>query len=149
MHWMLHAPVVFCERSGRWARAWRRAWSAANNTAQAARVVETRSPAECRDVLATASWPLAVVELTQAGCDEQLDLLFDATSVMHAATAAVTARDMAAYAELAGELGAVLVLDTPRRMRALCAVVCRHLERAPAVERTITEEIWATLPWGE
>jgi hypothetical protein len=147
------ATLVFCERTGRWAVAWRGAWTraTANRAEQPLRVVETRGARECRETLAGLPGAFVAIELTAAGADAALDLLAELTTNCRGAAAAVLAeRELADYEWLARELGAVHFVASPRQLPPLVDIVRRHAARAPAIARELEtrEEIWSRLPWS-
>lgn len=147
------ARLIFCERSGQWAAAWRIAWNRRLRGAEPAadvRVRETRSPAECLDEIKAIPSAFVLLELTAADCDRTLDLLFEIATRRRGAGAAVAAeRSMKHYEWLVRELGAVRFLVSPRELPALVGVVERFAERLPQRELDFEESVWAGLPWGD
>lgn len=147
----MHPPaVIFCERSGDWAAAWRRA-ALARLGPSALRwlpIVETRGVALCREAQQTAPAAFLALELTGPSLDRTLDFLAGLTSQRLPARAAVLlARDAAAYEDLARELGAVLVVSSPRNIESLLPVVQRHVAERLGEPLPILERIWDDLPW--
>ena len=147
------APLIFCERTGNWAAAWRLAWQRAGihfcEAPADLRCIETRSPVECLERLT--DWPAAfvILELTSAACDQTLDLLADiGVRFRPARLAVVCERPMIDYEWLARELGAVHVLASPRELPALCRMVARYAARLPEPSLDWEERIWASLPWA-
>jgi hypothetical protein len=147
------APLIFCERSGQWAAAWRIAWPRRLRGAEPGadiRVMETRSPAECLDTIESAPAAFVVLELTAADCDRALDLLFEiSTRYPSAATAVAAERSMKNYQGLVRELGAVHFLVSPRELPTLAGMVARFAARLPPRELEFEESVWANLPWGD
>jgi hypothetical protein len=138
------ARLVACERTGRWAVALRR------ELPPGVRVWEARSLAEGRAVLAEGPAGFAVVELAPAGVDPLVEWLVRLDREFPLARAAVVAdRSLAPCEWLVREAGAVHFTTSPRLVRPLAEVALRHLAEAPQPPRSLVEEIWAGLPWGE
>jgi len=150
---MQPVTFVFCERTGRWAVAWRRAWARTLRDAGGdapMRVVETRSVSECRETLAEMPSAFVAIELTPTGADKALELLAEVMTRFRDSAAAVLAEDdLAEYEWLAREIGAAHFISSPRQLPSLVGIVRRHAERTPAQELELPQEIWARLPWGD
>jgi hypothetical protein len=138
------ARLIVCERTGRWAAALRRAL-----VDLGVRVFETRSFDACREELITSPASFVVFEL---GSDAS-PLLANITRQLRefpASRIAVAAdRSQADYHALLCEAGAVFFLDSPRRIDVLAQLACRHLAQVPLPIQSLTERIWASLPWRE
>lgn len=148
---MRRADVIFCERTGAWAAAWRRAWHTPGlgPPRPTLQLVETRSADECREVLNGSPEAFVVVELTAERCDPALDLLLHVGERFSSAAAGVVAdREMAAYEWLARELGALAFVTSPRRLSGLRELALRHAARRSHSPATLSERIWADLPWA-
>ena len=143
-------PVLICERTGAWAAAWRRVWSRrATHGNLAPRLIEVRSTQECREVAADHPATFVVAELTAAGVEQTLDLLFDLGSRFPGVASAVVAeRAMSAYEELARELGALAFAVSPLDLEPVCDLAQRHLCRGAIEPSDIYEKIWSELPWS-
>src|SRR5258708_3489254 len=130
---MQPVTLVFCERTGRWAVAWRRMWARTLRGAidkSSMRLVETRSVSECRETLAEVPAAFVAIELTAAGADKALDLLADVMTRFRDSTAAVLADgELAEYEWLAREIGAVQFVASPRQLPSLVGIVRRHAQR--------------------
>ncbi len=50
---------------------------------------------------------------------------------------------------LVREAGAVHVVDSVRQVGLLARLACRHLAQVPPPQQTLTERIWAGLPWKQ
>jgi hypothetical protein len=139
------ARLSVCERTGRWAVALRRELAGAG-----VRVSETRSLADCWERLAEAPASFLVVELSAVTVDE---LLFRTARLQRdfpvARLAAVADRRLADYQWLMREAGAVHFTCSPRGLGPLARLACRHLAQVPAPQQTLSERIWATLPWKQ
>jgi hypothetical protein len=139
------AGLIVCERTGRWAVALRRELTAAN-----LQLSQTRALAACWELLAQAPASFLVVELTIPTVDELLPRIACLDRDFPLAHAAVVAdRRLAAYQWLAREAGAVHFCSSPRQLGPLADIARRHLAHAPAPRQTITERIWASLPWAK
>jgi hypothetical protein len=147
---MQPATIVFCERTGRWAVAWRTVWDRFGPATPDGplQIVETRGSDECRETLARTPGAFLAIELTAAGADATLDLLADVMTKFPLIAAAVLAEvEMAEYEWLAREAGAMHFVSSPRQLPSLFGPVRRHAARAPAMEMGLPEEIWLRLPW--
>lgn len=148
---MQAADVIFCERTGTWATAWRQSWQirSVHRPGPTLRLAETRSADECREVLTGSPETFVVVELMPERCDTALDLLLSVGECFALARAGVVAdRGMAAYEGLARELGALDFVTSPRRMAGLCELAARHAERRSPSPLSFAEQVWADLPWA-
>lgn len=145
-------PIVFCERTGNWAAVWRRVEARlahGDHRPRSPRLIETRSAAECREVLVKHGGSFVVAELTVPAVEPTLELLFHTlTKVREAATAVVAARPLLPYQWLARELGAQAFVVSPLEFEALRDVVQRHLAKSPATYVDVRERIWKNLPWS-
>lgn len=147
------APVVFCERTGYWAAAWRRAESRRtapkSSHTLSPRVIETRSAAECREIVAAHRGSFVVAEINEPSAEQALDLLFElGTAHADVACAVVASRQMRAYEWLARELGALALVVSPLELESLCALAERHIGRLVVEPVDVRERIWQNLPWG-
>ena len=139
------ARVIVCERSGRWAVVLRRELADAG-----VRVYETRTLADCWQWLHEAPASFAVVELTAAVAEGLLCRMAGFDRELPTARLAVVAeRSLAEWEWLLREAGAVHFTCSPRRLGPLARVICRHLAQVPATPQTLTERIWAGLPWND
>lgn len=144
------APLIFCERSGQWAAAWRIACRRRRGGASHAdvRLTETRSADECLENIIAAPAAFVLLELTAANCDRALDLLFEISTRRGVAAAVAAERSMKDYEWLVREMGAVHFLVSPRELPALVGMAERFARRMPAPEMELEESVWANLPWG-
>jgi hypothetical protein len=138
------ARWIVCEREGRWAVALRR-----ESADQGERVYETRTIAECWEMLAR--WPASfvVVELTRSNARALLERMESAGRDFPQARVAVVAeRALASCEWWMREAGAVHFVVSPREVAPLARIAVRHLKAAPRRKSSLTERIWAALPWG-
>jgi hypothetical protein len=148
----MQPAIVFFERTGSWAAAWRR-FDARKSAHEPAglppRLIETRSPEECRQIITIHPGSFVVAELEGSPAEAALDLLFD-IAVQHpaAATAAVASRQMRPYEPLARELGALAFAVSPFDLEGLRELAVRHLARSANEAIDVRQRIWENLPWG-
>ncbi|HET6881874.1 MAG TPA: hypothetical protein VFI31_17040 [Pirellulales bacterium] len=150
---MYGSPLVFCERTGYWAAAWRRVEARLSapedRRTPPPHLIETRSASECREVLATRRGSFVVAELSSASAEQTLDLLWHlATEVGETASAVVATREWLPYEWLARELGAQAFVVSPFGLEALREVVGRRLRRAALPTVDLQQRIWENLPWS-
>jgi hypothetical protein len=101
-------------------------------------------------MLAVAPTSFVVAELTEGNTDALLRrMAWLGRDYPLARIAIVAARGMAGYRWLMREAGAVHFVDSPRRLRPLAELACRHLRNAPARPRTLKRQILDRLPWGQ
>jgi hypothetical protein len=137
------ARVIVCERTGRWAVALRRELADAG-----VRVYETRTLADCWQLLAEAPASFAVIELTLAGAEALLCGWTQHGREFPSARMAVVAdRSLAGCHWAMREAGAVHFTCSPRGLSPLARLICRHLAQAPAPPQSLPQRIWAGLPW--
>ena len=138
------ARLIVCERSARWALALR--WELA---AEAVRVYETRNLADCWKMLAEAPASFVIVELSAAGIADLLRRMAPLERDFPLARVAVVAdRSLAGHQWLMREAGAVHFTCSPRLAGPLARLAFCHLAQSPAPRQSLSEQIWATLPWG-
>jgi DNA-binding NtrC family response regulator len=138
------ARLVVCERTGYWAVALRRELGDAG-----VRVWETRLLADCGAMLSDAPSSFSVLELNEGKIGELLDFITSWQSQFPLFRFAVVAhRNLDCYQWLMREAGAVDFISSPRKVDALAQAACRHLAQMPALPQSLTERIWANLPWG-
>jgi hypothetical protein len=141
---MSQPQLLICERTGRWAIAWRRALGAE------ARVQEVRSLKQVDEfLLTTPNVPVAV-----DGAAFSSEKLLQAIARWSAARATVLVMAPQAWAEEEStlrEAGATHVVFSPRSLRPAVCLVERHYQRLPsqpAEVGTLEERIQARLPWA-
>jgi hypothetical protein len=138
------ARLVVCERTGRWALALRRELAGAG-----LRVWETRTLKDCESVLGESPGSFVVLELGEKNIQEILDFTRNWQAEYPLFRFAVVAdRDMASYNWLMQEAGAVEFVCSVRKTGALARTACRHLAQVPSLPQSLSERIWANLPWG-
>jgi hypothetical protein len=137
------ARLIVCERTGSWAVALRREVAEAG-----IRVWETRTLPDCWSELARSPASFLVLELG----GNVADLLHRTARLPRefpaARLAVVADRSLASYEWLMREAGAVHFLCSPRQVAPLARLACRHLDQVPPPPQSLTERIWANLPWG-
>ena len=118
--------------------------------AGAVRIHETRSVAQCWEMLAAAPASFVAVELSEGNAGALLEkMAWLERDFPLARLAVVTQRDLAGYEWLMREAGAVHFTCSPRQSGPLADLAERHLSQAPECPRSLVEQIRARLPWGE
>jgi hypothetical protein len=136
------ARLIVCERTGWWA-VWLR-----QELSVPVRIDSTRTLDDAWCQLAVAPTSFLVVELHR-GVERLVRRLATLGREYPLARAAVVMpRSLADCELLLREAGAAHVCTSPRRVTLLADLVRRHLETAPLVRGSLTDEIWAALPWG-
>ncbi len=151
------ARLIVCEHAGRWAVALRRELAARPFGGARSvphrwelRVYETRSLADCWEMLAEAPASFVIVELSTGGAAALLGQMARLGRDFPLARVAVVAdRSLAGYQWLMREAGAVHFVCSPRQAGPLAHLAAGHLAQAPAPRRSLTQQIWAGLPWGK
>ncbi|MHC4403689.1 MAG: hypothetical protein ACYTG0_28870 [Planctomycetota bacterium] len=138
------ARLIVYERFGSWAVALRRELADRD-----VRVYETRSVAGCWELLAQCPTSFLVAEITRPNVDALVKrMAWLARGFPLARVAVVAERTLAGCEWLAREAGAVHFTVSLRQVRPLADLATRHLHAAPRPRRSLTDEIWAGLPWG-
>jgi hypothetical protein len=152
----LPSPVV-CERSGRWAAALRVALARRNVVPS---IVETRSPAELQLRIVDqrrrgSPLGMVVVELTAADVERVCSLLAWHVRFGDDVPTAVVTDDARGYEPIVRAAGANLFAASTRELQrivdAYVAFAADASQRASSVnddERSPTERIWSSLPFG-
>jgi len=137
------ARLIVCERSGRWAIALRRQLAEAG-----VQVHQSRGLADCWELLREAPGSFLVVEVAPAETEGLLRRLARLHREFPLARLAVVADRAGAGCQwLLREAGAVHFTCSPRQLGPLAGVVCRHLAQVPAPPQTLSDRLWASLPW--
>ena len=137
--------LVVCERTGRWAVALRRELAGVG-----LRVWESRSMADSGTLLGESPASFVVLELSVSKIEETLDFIRNWQAEFPLFRFAMVAdRDLATYKWFMHEAGAVDFICSVRRIGALAQTACRHLAQVPPLPQSLTERIWANLPWGK
>ncbi len=139
------ARLIVYERIGRWAAALRRELAAAG-----LRVWESRNLTDCSQLLAESPASFVIFELSPTNCEETLRNIQNWQAEFPLFRFAVVAdRSLGAYEWFIRETGAAHFLCSVRKIGALAETACRHLARVPPLPQSLTERIWANLPWAE
>lgn len=137
--------LLVCEQTGRWAAGLRRELAESG-----VRVRELRSLDDCGPELADAPASFLVLELTRRHLAALLTALPLWRKCHPAMRAAVVApRELAPFEWLVREAGAVHFLCSPRQLGALARIVLRHGAQVPPPPQSLTQRLWAGLPWGK
>ncbi len=139
------ARLIVCERTGAWAVALRRELAEAG-----VRVWETRTLDYCWSELAESPASVVVLELAAGNVSETLHRLVRLRREFPGARLAVAAeRRLARFEPLLREAGAVGFASSPRQVGALARLACRRLAQVPPPSQSLTERVWANLPWRQ
>ncbi|MGQ9575257.1 MAG: hypothetical protein ACUVUC_08065 [Thermoguttaceae bacterium] len=139
------ARWIICERTGRWALALRR-----QPAALGLPIYQTRSLADCWEMLQQFPWSFVVIELDPRHLEALLARLARSERDYPMARMAIVAeRSLAGYEWLMREAGAVWFTSSPREAAPLAAMARRHLAQVPAPVLSTLQRIWASLPWGK
>ena len=140
---MPRSSLILCERTGRWAVAFRRALGG-----RCTAVKESRSLAACAAHLVEQPASVVAVEVTAANLERVLAAV-PAWQRRHPQCrfVALLAEELAAAEELLREAGAVDVLHRAREVPQAAKLVVRHLDAAPADDVPLEQAIVSRLPW--
>jgi hypothetical protein len=137
--------LVVCESSGTWAVRLRRVLRNHDGW----RVVETRSPHDCRQQLS--HYPGSIAAWEGSGSDvESLArcLLEQARLFPRSPSVVLCTRPAARYERLWREAGAIHVVRSPRHLSSIVGIVRRHSVRFPERPKSLEPPVWQQLPWG-
>jgi len=136
------AKLIVCEKTGRWATAWRQA-------IDGSQIFETRSLADCWEELTNYPASLIALETTSANLEQVATWIARLGRFFPSARAVVLAqRTLQPAAPPLREAGAIHFLCTPRKIDSLARLAERHLATAPKKPRSPSEQIRDRLPWG-
>ncbi|MBN1908856.1 MAG: hypothetical protein JW818_03880 [Pirellulales bacterium] len=134
--------VIVCEASSRWAIALRREGLGRRE------LFETRSLAGCWDRLAEAPSSFVILELTRSNVDDLLARVVRmGRDYLLARVAVVTTPALISLQWMVREAGVVHMVNSTRQADQLAAIARRHLAQAARPSRSLTDQIWAALPW--
>jgi hypothetical protein len=137
--------LLVCERGGHWAGVLRRELAASG-----VRVWETRTLVECWELLAECAASFVVVELANANLEGLLRRMLRLERDFPLARVAVVAnRALTGCELLLREAGVVHFTTSPRQLGPLAQMALRHLASVPPPPQSLTDRIWAGLPWGK
>lgn len=140
---MTAARLIVCERSGRWAAAFRR--MAADDLP----LRETRSFEQVERELEKLPASVAAIEINGVSAARIASQLAAWTTRYSAARFLLLAEaDVADSEPELREAGACHVVYSSRELAATVELVRRHLARAPRPELSLEESILAALPWS-
>jgi hypothetical protein len=137
------ARLLICEPSGRWAVALRRELADAG-----VRVWETRTLAGCGEEIGRSPASFVILQMSD-DVEGLLRFMTRLSREFPAVRLAVVAdRSRQGYEWLMREAGAVDFVISPRQASRLARLACRHLAEVQPPQQSLTERIWAGLPWG-
>jgi hypothetical protein len=136
--------LIVCETDGHWAAAMRR-----DTLPRGLHVYETRSLAQCWELLARLPESFVVVELDPAWSNPLMRrMTWLGRDYPRAKLAVVADRRLAACEWLLREAGAVWFACSMRECRGIVDMAARHLASVPQPSLGIAERVWTELPWG-
>jgi len=142
---MSASRLIICEKTGRWAVAFRRALAAGHE-----RIAETRGLAGCSRQLAAGPASIVAVEVTAANLDAVLAAVPEwLRRFPHCRTIALLEPEVDAAEALLREAGVVAVLRSTRGAPAIARLAQRHLATAPADNLPLEQAILNSLPWAK
>lgn len=142
---MSTARFIVCEKTGKWAAAFRRALRSGEP-----RVYETRTLHDMRDLLEAHPASFVALEAHAGNLAPLCRMLVDIRQEFHRAAAiVVTQRGHSQCRWLLREAGAAYVVDSPRRLSPLVQMARKHIAAAPAAEPTLRDTLLRDLPWSE
>ena len=113
------------------------------------RLLETRTLADASQALESTPAAFLVLELAADAVEPVLRQVIRLARDFPAARAAVVApHALAAWRWPACEAGAVYFAASRRQLAPLARMIVRHLAELPPPQQTLTERIWASLPWA-
>jgi hypothetical protein len=144
------APLVICERKGRWAADWRRLAASQGEGWPRIRLVEVRTAADCLSELDRAPAAFVLLECTEESLAARLRLLDQIDrQYPEAICAAAVERVGEAWHALLREFGAVHVVGSPLGLLELARMMGRRGACGEPPDEPLRERIWARLPWPE
>ena len=137
------ARLIVCERTGKWAVAFRRAPRIGS-----LRVYETRSREECRDEVQCSPASLVAIEATTANLDQVLDWLVQMRRDFPLCRVVVLGtRGLQGSQWLLREAGAAHTVCSPRHIDAVVKLAWRHFAATAAEDHSIRGLVWGRMPW--
>ena len=142
---MFRSSLIICERTGRWAVAFRRALGDRRNA-----ITESRSLAACAAQLAAQPASVVAIEVTAANLERVLAAV-SAWQRRHpqCRIVALVAEGLGAAEDLLREAGAVGVLHRAREVPQAAKLVVRHVDAAPSDDVPLEQAIVSRLPWSK
>jgi hypothetical protein len=141
---MSHARLIVCERTSRWAVAFRRALGRRMDL-----ICETRSMAQCEREVTAARHCVIALEVTQANYETALAAVARwSRSFPEARVIALLEDDCHELALALREAGAIAVLESRRQAAGVARLALRHLALAPPEEFSMRQAIYRRLPWA-
>jgi len=141
---MSQPRLIICEKTGRWAVAFRRALADRGE-----RIVEARSLAGCARQLDRHPASFVAIEISAVNLDTVLAVVPDwLRRFPHCRVIALLESDLAAAESLLREAGVVAVVRTTREAPTVALRAQQHLDAAPADDLPLEQAILSSLPWA-
>lgn len=139
------ATVILCRQNVVWSVGLRRELAQTSCD-----LVELTGVALAWERLAELPTALLVVECTRGNLVTLLDhLRWTQRDFPLARVAVVGSRTVRKYRWTLLEFGALITIDSPRKLWQLTDALERHFEQLPSSIRPMREQIWARLPWAK
>jgi hypothetical protein len=134
---------ILCEKSSRWAAAFR----AARGQSQS-QILETRSLSGCEEALAASPASCVAIEITTANLEAALDFIQQTSAhYPNAAVIALLSSGTPTTAPLLREVGAIDVATSVLAAPRLARLAQRHSNLAPSEWLTARQFVAERLPW--
>ena len=138
------AQFIICEKSGNWAAAFR--W---HRGSHALLLHETRSLIDARAALASSPSSVIALETHSLNAEGVVHLTMESHRTWpNSRILILLARDVRSLDDLFWELGAALVVHSPRRVDRVVRFVERCLVQPKSPDLPTREWVWSRLPWS-
>ena len=148
----MSASFILCERTSRWAAAFRREMRRTAFRRPPPALLglrEVRSLLQCQAELEASPYSVVAVEVLPQNVAAVARSLGDwSVCFPHARFVALANRGLEGHDLLLREFGALEVAYSPRKLLPLIRLIRRHLARAPKTDQTMEVAIWRGLPWS-
>jgi len=137
--------MIICEKTGRWAVAFRRALGEEREL-----IVQVRGLTDCTRQLALSPGSIVAAEVTAGNLDALLVAVPDwLRRFPHCRVIAMLESDVLATETMLREAGVVAVLNATREAPSVIRLIQRHLESAPTDDLPLEQAIQRSLPWAK
>jgi len=135
--------LILCEKSSRWAAAFRAALGQSQP-----QIIETRSLPGCEEALAASPASCVAIEITAANLEAALDFVQQTSArYPNAAVIALLSPESLTTAPLLREAGAIDVATSVLAAPRLARLTQRHSNLAPSEPLTARQFVAERLPW--
>jgi hypothetical protein len=145
----VRAALIVCERTHRWAIAFRAALASLDGAGKPPEIVEVRSLTQAQEARQSLARAAIAVEITAASLTSAVDWIAQVGREKHAVCIALLEPELAAAESLVREAGAVATLTTALDVPAASRMILKHLDQAPPAPATdLRAHIAARMPWS-